>query len=219
MDHLPPPPYSETDPGTAIVTPTTSNADNASPPLPSAASSADDSILFTPPYTPTESAHHSLGDDLDRVSSSAATAYFESRPAQTRAPAIPNVYAITITSTSEPKDIPYPEPAQEWLSKDVTEQDWATFVNYILPDHAATANNDVADRKLKAELIDERMHRLTLGPEDRSRTDLTQVDAQLQPLRQEISPISAEWLSRVDAMISEWNAGFFEPRGFSDQVH
>lgn len=220
MDHSAPPPYSETDiysnPGTAIVTPTTSHADSASLPAPSAASSADDSVIFTPPYTPTDYAHQSLCDELDHISSSAASAYFDSRPAHGRPGPIPHVHTLTITSTTEPKDIPYPEPAEDWRAKDVTEQDWATFVNYLLPDHAASANSVIADRKLKAKLIDERMHRLTLGRTDRSRTDMAQVDAQLEPLRQtpEAAERLGERLTKIDATISEWNAGFFEPRGF-----
>lgn len=215
MDHIPPPPYSETDPGTAILTPGTSQADNESLPAPSAVSSTD-SVVYTPPYTPTEAGHQSLGTDLDHVSSSSATAYFESRPAHMRSSPIPKIYTITITSTTKPEDIPFPSPAEEWKSKDVTEQDWVTFLNYLFPDHAASVNSEVFDRKLKAELIDERMHRLTLGTEDRSRTNLSQVEAQLEPLRQ--TPQAAEQLTerlnKIDAMITEWNNGFFEPRGY-----
>ena len=93
------------------------------------------------------------------------------------------------------------------------ELDWLTFVNYLLPDHAAGVNNGVADRKLKAELVDERMHRLTLGKESRSMTDLREVDAQLDPLRQPQTLQSAGKARRLEATISEWNEGFFKPRG------
>jgi hypothetical protein len=115
-----------------------------------------------------------------------------------------------VSHGTEPKDIPYPS---ELAEKDVSELDWLTFVNYLLPDHAAGVNNDVADRKLKAELVDERMHRLTLGKESRSMTDLREVDAQLDPLRQSQTLPSADTSRRLETTISEWNNGFFKPRG------
>lgn len=218
-EHAPPPPYSETDiysnAGTSphpLLTPSTSQADNASVavrPFPSTASSLDETI-YTPLYSPAGSLNQNqvLGDDHDHVSSSSATAYFESRPTRRQSHATSaEIVTISITAQTEPKDLPFP---QALLAKDVSEQDWATFVNYLLPDHATAVNNDVADRKLKAELIDERMHRLTLGKESRSMTDLREVDAQLDPLRQSQSVQSAR---RQEATISEWNDGFFNPRG------
>jgi hypothetical protein len=208
MNLIPPPPYSETDPGTAILTPTTSQADTSSLSTPSAASSvADEEAVLTPPYTPTESSHHQSLADLDHNSSTSATAYFETRPALGRPAPIPKVYTITITSTSKPEDIPYPDPALN----DVTEQDWATFVNYLFPDHAASVNGEVADRKLEAE-----MAALRLGSDGRSRTDLSQLEAQLEPLRnspQEAEPL-CERLKKIDATITDWNTGFFEPRSY-----
>ena len=99
------------------------------------------------------------------------------------------------------------------MSRDVSQQDWATFVNYLLPDHAAGVNTGVAHRKLQAELIDERMHRLTLGEADRSMTNLEQVDAQLDPLRNTSPPQTTDRTARVQETLAEWNDGFFMPRG------
>ena len=98
------------------------------------------------------------------------------------------------------------------MAKDVKPEDWITFVNYLLPDYYSSVNNDVADRKLKAELIDERMHRLTLGQNDVSRTDLDQVNAQLEPLRTDCSRRLA-LKTDVHATTELWNEGFFLPRG------
>ena len=91
-------------------------------------------------------------------------------------------------------------------------EDWITFVNYLIPEYYSNANNNVADRKLKAELIDERMHRLTLGQNDVSRTDLDQVRAQLEPLRTTSLRRPAPQ-NNIDATIDSWNKGFFLPRG------
>ena len=213
MEHLPPPPYSETDTGTAVLTPSTSQADNSSRPARSTASSAaDDEVVFTPPYTPTEVGYHTLDNDLDHISSSSALAYFESRPAIGRAGPVPTVYKIIIASNSKPKDVPYPEPPLN----DVTEQDWATFVNYLFPDHAASVNGEVADRKLEAEIAG-----LGLGSQGLSQADLLGVEAQLEPLRPRserldgprVAEQPTERLHKIDATVTEWNSGFFEPRG------
>ncbi|KAL2073715.1 hypothetical protein VTL71DRAFT_11041 [Oculimacula yallundae] len=223
MDPPPPPPYSEVDTlSTAgssipppILTPASSQTDNASVaarPFPSTASSVDETI-YTPLYSPTSSVHKNqvFSDEHDHVSSSSATAFFESRPTHTsHSSAALETIKISVTHGTEPKDIPYPPELQD---KDVNELDWLTFVNYLLPDHTAGVNNDVADRKLRAELVDERMHRLTLGKESRSMTDLREVEAQLDPLRQPQTVPSADISRRVEATISEWNEGFFMPRG------
>ena len=88
---------------------------------------------------------------------------------------------------------------------------WATFVNHLLPDHAAEANNDVVDRKLRAELV-EGMHQLGLDQSERPRSDGSEINAQLLHLQQQISN-TTERLRVVEPTISEWNKGFFIPRG------
>lgn len=64
MDHTSPPPYSETDlfsnTNTTILTPTTTEADDASRVtgrVRSNTSSSEDSLIYTPPYSPTEPDH------------------------------------------------------------------------------------------------------------------------------------------------------------------
>lgn len=216
MDHLPPPPYSETDiysngaTSPINLTPATSQADSRSLPTPSAASSVDDSVVYTPPYTPTDSVNHNFEYN---VSSTASAAYFESRQTRITPSLPPSVHSIAVTPLTEPKDLPYPVPVDEFMSKDITQQDWATFVNYLLPDYTANVNNSVAHRKLQAELVDDRMRNLTLADNDRSRTDLNQVDAQLEPLRQEISTQNVDPKAHLEETITEWNQGFFMPRG------
>lgn len=157
---------------------------------------------------------HQIHRDVEHASSAfaAADAYFDSRPATAQIISPPTVHSIAITAATKPENLQYPEPIEDFLAKDVKPEDWSTFVNYLLPDYYSNANNDVADRKLKAELIDERMHRLTLDPNDVSRTDLDQVRAQLQPLRNE-SPRRCTTQTDVNAMIDVWNEGFFLPRG------
>ena len=54
---------------------------------------------------------------------------------------------MPLTASSLPSKIPYPYWA---VTRDVTEQDWQTFLNYLIPDHAARANANLADRKSQA---------------------------------------------------------------------
>jgi hypothetical protein len=237
MDHNPPPPYSVTDlysnSGSRLgsqpqphptLTATTSNFDNASVPGRSiseydAASSTGDPTIYTPPYTPDgdRSSHQdSVADGFDNVSSPAsataasASAYFESRPILHFSPDTLLVHSINITKHTQPSDIPFPEPEKKWLERDMLPQDWETFVNYLIPHHTDASNHDVAERKLKAELIDERMHRLTLDQNDTSRTDLRHVDAQLEPLRRSHTEEGVH--CDVNGVIDAWNMKFFGPR-------
>src|SRR5277367_1134049 len=191
MDHSPPPPpysvtdlYSNSGSRSAQPNPTlstaTSNVDNASIPGRSiseydAASSTGDPAIYTPPYTPDgdRSTHlDSVPDSFDNVSSHAsavaasASAYFESRPVLHFSTDTLLVHIINITKDTQPSDIPFPEPEKKWLERDVLPQDWETFVNYLIPHHTDASNHDVAERKLKAELIDERMQRLSLDQKD-----------------------------------------------------
>jgi hypothetical protein len=220
MDHSPPPPYTETD----FSNSATSHVDNASIPGQSiseydAASSTSDPTIYTPPYTPDGDRSNHLGSlpgGFDNVLShtsavaASALAYFESRPVLHFSKDTLLVHMINITNDTQPSDIPFPEPEEKWLERDVLPQDWETFVNYLIPHHTYASNHDVAERKLKAELIDERMQRLTLDPNDTSRTDLRQVDAQLEPLRR--SHTEEGVYSDVNTVIDVWNQGFFGPR-------
>lgn len=109
--NAPPPPYSETDsnaPSNLILTPATSIGDH---------SSLSGSI------------HHGLVDD-DYAASlpSSAASYFESRPVYRYSSGPPTIHDIRITTGTKPTDLPYPEPAQVFLAKDLTHQDWLTFV-------------------------------------------------------------------------------------------
>jgi hypothetical protein len=116
---------------------------------------------------------------------------------------------------TRPSDLPFPYPEEKWLERDVLPEDWQTFINYLIPYHADISNSEVADRKMKAELIDERMERLTLNT-DSGRTDSAKIDAQLSPLRHTHADPSV--VSNIDTVIKEWNEGFFGPRGLLIEI-
>ncbi|KAH8685991.1 hypothetical protein BGZ60DRAFT_523258 [Tricladium varicosporioides] len=212
--NAPPPPYTPTDllsnAGTTSnlhLTPTPSRTDAASV---VAASSTNNSIIYTPLSSPPGSVSHEQRQEnsFSHYSSSSATAFFESRPAPSNhaTSSQPIIHSLNVTSNTRPSDLPYPS---EWGAKDVSQQDWATFVNFLLPDHASGVNEAIVDRKLQAEFLDERMDGLNLGPEDKSRSD--QVSAQLESLRHPKSPTIGN--NAIAATVAEWNDNFFQPRG------
>lgn len=128
-----PPPYAKTGsnaspPSNALLTSAALNTYSPSLPSPSAASSLDGSIIYTPPYTPTGSLLHGLADDDDHVPASSAKTYFDSISVCSLHPGFPALHSICVTSRTEPQDLPYPEPSQDFLLKGLTRQDWQAFV-------------------------------------------------------------------------------------------
>lgn len=205
-EHAPPPPYSETD----IYSNSGTRASRAPGAYPSSSAQTDtasisSSVHYTPPYTPAES-----NDDLFV---SPAQLYFDSRPIAYRAVGPTFKHEITITSHSRFEDFPYDV---SFPDRDITTQDWATFVNFLVPQHIDDRNGAVASEKMKAELLDERMQRLTVDGEKEG-LDMSNVDAQLRHLAPRIDP-SDEQFDAAN-VVREWNTGFFEPRGVHIAAH
>ncbi|KAK7951578.1 RING finger domain-containing protein [Apiospora aurea] len=203
-DDAPPPPYSETD--------IYSNASARSPVAPRsgsnihaddvsiAASSSHSNVIYTPPETPRESHYNFSGGD-DLAASTSAQAYFESRPVASPSTSLEVVHVLAYREHATPEHLPYPAWA---ASHQTTEQDWHTFVNYLIPDYALSVNAQVVDRKLHTEGHDR----------PTSETGREIEEAQVSRIKS-----SAEGASRAlgfDETLStviEWNDGFFAPRG------
>ncbi|KAI4864333.1 hypothetical protein F4820DRAFT_338828 [Hypoxylon rubiginosum] len=194
---VPPPPYTETDiyshSGRSPNSQPGSNDDAASV----TESSTHSTIIYTPPETPRES-HHSFSGGSDHHTTVSAHSYFESRPTFNQAPGQDLIASLAVSETSSPDDFPFPAWARE---RDTTEQDWHTFLNYLLPDHAARANSHVVDRKLQAQ-------------EDAQspKSERSVAEAQLGQIKSS-SDLHSQPAHNVDAIIREWNDGFFNPRG------
>jgi hypothetical protein len=224
----PPPPYSETDvfSSSGIRTPSTSvpssqyeaPLESPSRELPDhsegAFSSTTGTVIYTPPHTPDASIHGSnFIEEADPISHASSSAYFDSRPMMNQPASFLLIHDLTICSTTTFADLPYPSPEKPWLEREITERDWATFVNHLLPRHADASNAMVADRKLQAELVDEQMQNLTLSQEHRSKKNVDEVKAQLSPLRTATSTNKwdTQW-QESERALDDWNTGFFEPR-------
>ncbi|KAK6064745.1 hypothetical protein SCUP515_11627 [Seiridium cupressi] len=193
---IPPPPYSETDIYSGSdhhlpLAPTDVNslADDTS----TAASSSHSNIIYTPPDTPQDSAFAGA-EDLQTTAS--AQVYFDTRAASThRNSSFPIIHPIIVADDPTPSEFPYPNWAAE---RDVTQQDWRTFINYLIPDFADKANACIIDRKLRASED---------GDARSSASTRDATEAQLDQLR------SSSQRRRFQDTVKEWNAGFFGPRG------
>ncbi|OHW93807.1 hypothetical protein CSPAE12_07532, partial [Colletotrichum incanum] len=250
VDDVPPPPYSETDiystsgqrsnPSSNSPHVLSHHSDDATSRGSSHASSHSE-VIYTPPLTPRTSGtggphYHDSNPNLanrPRVvaapsSSSAysdfAAAYFESRPAPPFSPRDQLVYSLTVTPSSTPDDVPCPP---TWAARDVTQQDWATFTNCLIPHHTAARNEAVINRKLQAEeaATAAAAAASNAGKGDNNSSGArsnssSHASAQLDQIRSDPdtdpgAAAAASGLRRedVEAVVAQWNEGFFRPRG------
>lgn len=200
---VPPPPYSVTDihsgsdhQSPQTLTSSNSHADDAS----IAASSSRSNVIYTPPETP-EDSHHAFTGAEDYQTTASAQVYFDTRPGPDRGTAPSSiVHLITISNDPSPSDFRYPN----WAStRDTTQQDWRTFINYLIPDYADKANALIIDRKLRASED---------GGTRSSASTRDATEAQLEQLRY------SSQRRRFEDTVREWNAGFFTPRGVTIRI-
>ncbi|KAI0597356.1 hypothetical protein F4775DRAFT_259980 [Biscogniauxia sp. FL1348] len=200
----PPPPYTEIDTlshSLSVGSPAGESDIRGDDASSIAASSSPSNIIYTPPDSPRGSQHTLSGGGGDdyRHTTPSAQAYFDSRPALRRTPSGSLIISVGINENATADDFPYPTWAGE---RETTEQDWQTFVNHLLPDHAAKTNSHIIDRKLRNE---SEAH----APE--TKRDIA--EAQLDRFRS--SSDTSDDSRDVDATIREWNDGFFSLRGIT----
>lgn len=184
-----PPPYSETD----IFSQSGARSNAGSSQHPGDESLTSSEVICTPPLTPGAFAS---------INNQGAANYIETRPAPAQYPPAHISHAITFTEESIAEDFPY---ISSWANRDITAQDWATFVNFLLPDHTTRGNEVVIDRKLRAEAESQS------GDSNRS-----EAESHLESLRERSIHLSQEDLAERQATAAastlQWNQGFFGPR-------
>ncbi|KAI1362663.1 hypothetical protein F5Y08DRAFT_341404 [Xylaria arbuscula] len=192
----PPPPYSETDihshPHSSRINHLGVADDDSIAP-----SSSHSNIIDTPPESPHDAHHSFAGPNSDYHVTASAQDYFDSHPPSQLRPGPMVSVVVEIRPHATPADFPYPNWAAE---RDVSVQDWQTFVNYLIPDHAAKANSHIIDRKIRVASDDGH----SSGVSDDTR-------AQLTPLKSSATASSSP--QSIETTAREWNQGFFEPRG------
>lgn len=158
----------------------------------------------------------SIGHPPPLPSSSSARTYFESRPLP---PGFHHdlhiTHTINVSTTSRPDQFPY---SPDFAAHDVTPHDWQTFLNFLLPNHATTSNEAIIDRKLAAEeqnsAAPSSLAPTTAGSSSSS-SGRSPATVHLEGLRRESAEVHAEIpiaKQEAEAVVSEWNHGFFQPR-------
>ena len=209
LEDLPPPPYSETDIFSASGR-DAHLADDAS----RSTSSTNGEVIYTPPLTPRSAHQSNFAGEVDHVLGSAAAAYFETRPASSSLNSQPHItHSLTLTANSTPDALPYP---RNLATRDIRLEDWQTFVNYLIPHHSATSNEQVIDRKLRAEAMTATVTTHTAAANDDARSQSSgrsHAEAQLNRIRTPaMDTDAAQQRENVGTTVREWNDGFFVPR-------
>ncbi|GAB1315168.1 hypothetical protein MFIFM68171_05378 [Madurella fahalii] len=221
-EDVPPPPYTETDIfSTSGRAPSPGRRDSHTLDDQSTSSTNGD-VIYTPPLTPRSSHLSNFAGEVDHAANSPAAAYFESRPAPLLSqPHI--IHPITVRDGSTPDNLPYPS---ELAVRDVRPEDWQTFANYLMPHYSAVNNEQVIDRKLRAEGITSNSgdNKSDHNNDDtRSQTSgRSHAEAQLDQIRCPVDHADADAARRrqnIEATVREWNEGFFGPRHITIRVN
>ncbi|KAG6173767.1 hypothetical protein E4U51_004444 [Claviceps purpurea] len=214
-DGAPPPPYSESNTYTSSPRTGLAPLDDAASCLSfSSSSGTGDHVIYTPPMTPrtSSSAHHYRNspqqDQMLRAQYS-VTRYFDSR----RVPATVDIslqrdtfiVGLHVQDSSVPGHFPY----QDGLAaRDVTRQDWATFMNFLLPGHATKGIEAIWEREPTSEGISE--HGAAAG----SMSSWSRAEPPFNTMHEEHPVVAAAARKRaIRGTVQQWNEEFFGPRG------
>ncbi|KAL8688548.1 MAG: hypothetical protein Q9224_004855, partial [Gallowayella concinna] len=69
-----------------------------------------------------------------------ATPFFEDRPCTVQYPSYVLKHVLHVYPDTTRDHLAFPQPGEQWLSRDVSLHDWNTFLNYLLPVDAASSN-------------------------------------------------------------------------------
>ncbi|KAB5525634.1 hypothetical protein GE09DRAFT_476908 [Coniochaeta sp. 2T2.1] len=221
----PPPPYTETDifsvsggsrPARSHRASTSSAASTHT-----ATDDGENNIIYTPPETPVSVSYAPYfsgpppAADLDNQTVSSAQAYFESRPAPPAAFDLEGegalqdslIHSVVVKRESKAEDFPYQE---GWRARDVTETDWMTFVNHLIPHHIESAG----ERKMRTEggaRQEDKGKEVVDGEEEDEDARSATMDFEPEVGTEKVP----EWRQNATDAIREWNDGFFAPRGIT----
>ncbi|KAG4442137.1 hypothetical protein IFR05_002350 [Cadophora sp. M221] len=158
-------------------------------------------------------------EELQRAGFISASSYFELRTAPQVKPRNVFYHHMTMPSDVRAKNLPFPQPAETWTSRGVDAQDWSTFVSFLLTPYWEENRGAVEGLvELEADAgVDVDFAGLGLGnsrSRDQGRPLLGENSGSSSSL-QERQSRELERLRRVrvEAVSSQWNEGFFAPRG------
>ncbi|KPI35032.1 putative ankyrin repeat protein [Cyphellophora attinorum] len=154
--------------------------------------------------------------DLQQSGFVSAAAYFALHPPSRPAP--PGYYVYTVIIDPATKILPAPTPIALFQQSDVDSRNWQTFANHLFPRNWSGGSSRVTTRRSQLHELgsSDQENRKGILPDLSSLIDTMSIDPSKssQPhagiSRSESPALRA---LRVEAVLAEWNAGFFEPRG------
>ena len=137
--------------------------------------------------------------EYDHLASLAANAFFDSRPAIDSFHGAHTTHAINVTTSTQPLELSYPAGFE---AHDVHHADWLTFANFLLPHQILNEGGRAEHTQSQRDLED------AISTLDS--LDVDEKGAHSQPA---VLGGAQESRHKFEATISEWNRGFFHPRG------
>jgi hypothetical protein len=64
-----------------------------------------------------------------------------------RHPGPPTIHRMQIAPGADSEALRFPQPEKEWLGREVTHQDWATFTSHLILPRVAERNSQVAEKQ------------------------------------------------------------------------
>lgn len=194
----PPPPYTETDIYSYSQRSRSEQLGGVDDDLSIAPSSSHSNCIDTPPESPSDTQYNFAWPDDSQPPAGSAQAYFDARPPNQSLSPEGITIGFEIRPDAVPSEFPYPALIH---NHDVSTQDWQTFINYLLPDHAKRSNSHIIDRKREA------------TGDSKSPIGDDSVEAQFASLSTpETAPNGPQ---NIETVLREWNDGFFGPRGIT----
>jgi ankyrin repeat protein len=154
--------------------------------------------------------------DLQRCGFVSAAAYFALHPPSRPSPS--GHYVHTIIFDPAAKILPPPTPIALFQQSDVDSHDWQTFANHLFPRDWSGGSSSVT-------YASNRFHELGSSDHENRKDRLTDLSSMIDTMSivpgKPSEPHASRYGSegsvlralRVEAVLAEWNAGFFEPRG------
>lgn len=131
--------------------------------------------------------------EIDEPLYISGAAYFLMRPSNRPIPNSVLCYRLTLPRGANSDSIKFPQPERKMLERDVDRQDWSTFMNHLLPVYDVTEGSSLLNHSVPGIQRTSRAHN--------------------GGLTNNAQPPNSSTLSNLDAVVTEWNHGFFAPRG------
>ncbi|KAL9608169.1 MAG: hypothetical protein Q9167_006989 [Letrouitia subvulpina] len=139
--------------------------------------------------------------------------YFSARPPPSQRPLSTIFHKLSIPSEADMVSLSFPTPESLWQSRDINLQDWATFVNHLIPYHDVNNNSGNLEKGTNdsKQAIDQDIADDTTISDERAPKQANQAAEASDPCIAQRTGFM--YKDRMADVIGEWNVAFFGPRG------